>query len=167
MFRSRWASAIPVATLLLLFTSHGRACAQVDPAVTDLHVIVKGPAPHGFINIEIVGTVKNIGKKAFVSSKGQQSIRLYASRSGHPPVPVLEKTFTTLKAGASITINYPRTWETEAKLLPDFILQIDLDPDIYADGNPRNDDVDQSNNRRTLTAGAINRAIADARKKTK
>lgn len=155
MFRSKWLVSLSLASLLLLAAEEPLAAQTIDPAVASLGAVMKKASTFGTGEIEIVGIVRNIGTKDFKSGAGQQSVRLYAQAPGGKPTVVKEWAFTSLKAGASVTYRYIRRWDPRRPSNPDFIMQIDLDPDLYADGNPNNDDVNQMNNRRTLAARTI------------
>jgi hypothetical protein len=157
MFRSKLLVSMPLASLFFLATEGGLSAQTIDPAVTSLGASVRKGAVGGRpAEIAITGTVKNIGTKDFKSSAGQQSVRLYVQAAGRTPVVVKEWAFINLKAGETLTFSVTRGWlPKRAGFNPDFFLQIDLDPDIYADGNPNNDDANQMNNRRTLTARTI------------
>jgi hypothetical protein len=150
------------ALLLLCFASSTLFAQDIDPAVTNLRVIVKGKFPPTKAVIEFVGTIKNIGTKDFKSGTGQQSIRFYEKTKSGKPVVVFEKAFTSLKAGETIFCTYSRKWDLKAKNQPNVTVQIDYDPDIYADGNPANDDRNQDNNKSTVGYTTINVFVGKA-----
>ncbi|WP_378178122.1 hypothetical protein [Aquimarina sp. SS2-1] len=110
----------------------------------------------------ITGTVTNIGTADFNSSTGQQSIRLYQRNLGAPAPGDLVSTlnFTNLAAGETLTISHMRSWNSsspaEGEFPPDYRIVLDYDPDIFIDGNERNDDENLTNNDITVSGSGIN-----------
>lgn len=182
MFRSRWAIATALVVLVLLAPGDGDFSASVpgsmaeataadtfvDPAIISLKAnVTKLSATK--VEIEIVGTIKNNGGKTFKSGPGQQAVRLYAypslSFGGAKGKVLLEREFTTLKAGQHISYRYTMTWDVTpgvGRIPHDYVFQIDYDPDIRMDGNPNNDDANLTNNKKSLRHSDINKKVLDA-----
>ncbi|MFO0965119.1 MAG: hypothetical protein U0793_05980 [Gemmataceae bacterium] len=181
MFRSRWAGAMPLAALLFLAagneaqsidpapTESGAAAdVAVDPAIVSLKVNVKKLSATK-AEVEFVGVLRNNGVKTFKSGKGQQAVRLYAypalSFGGSKGTVLLEREFTTLKAGRQISYRYTMTWDARpgvGHIAYDYVFQIDYDPDIRMDGNGANDDADLTNNRKTVRYSEIVKKVNEA-----
>ncbi len=98
----------------------------------------------------IRGVVTNNGGDDFVSGSGQQSIRLYETNPGGLATIVATGTFERLDAGATLRLEYTRTWNisspAEGEFPPEYELEISFDPDIFIDDTTQNDDNDLDNN---------------------
>lgn len=68
--------------------------------------------------------------------------------------------FTSLASGATTTVHFQRAWDAsspaEGEFPPTYKLVISYDPDIFIDGNPKNDDCTQRNNQLVRSGQAIN-----------
>ncbi len=131
----------------------------IDPAVTALAVKVTKKLTAFEAEIEIIGVVRNIGTEDFRSGNGQQSAQLYEENPGARPRLVAEKAFSVLKSGEFFVVKYGRRWSTSMEFPPTYRLMLSYDPDIYIDGNKRNDDVNSKNNRKTLTGTVITEQV--------
>ena len=68
---------------------------------------------------------------------------------------------------ASMAPGYGRTyaiynvvnWNPSSEFLTDFAAQLHFDPDIRIDGNPENDDCNNSNNTARLTVDEVRRTL--------
>lgn len=106
--------------------------------------------------IQIVGTIRNRGSAPFDTSAGQQEVQLWERTPGARPVMVKRDRFEDLAPGATHTIHYERKWDTSIEFPPDYQLRIVYDPDILKDGNTKNDDCNNSNNKGELRGAQIN-----------
>lgn len=132
----------------------------IDPAVVSLKTVFKKKLGNSAAEIDIVGTVKNIGTKDFKSGKGQQSAYLYEKVPGAKPKVVAKHDFISLPSGEKFTVHYSTTWNTGTEFPPSYRLQIDYDPDIYIDGNANNDDINQKNNSKELKGATITEYVS-------
>lgn len=134
--------------------------AQPDPAAiaVDFRLVRRTGRFTG--QVEIVGTIRNVGTADFISGKGQQGIQLYEEVPGARPRLVASLPFERLNQGAELQIRYTREWNAsspaEGEFPPTYRLQISYDPDIVLDGNPKNDDSNWRNNSRERSGSAIN-----------
>ncbi len=93
-----------------------------------------------FAAIRVTADLLNIGAAPFRSRPGQQSFILYEEVSGSSPREVARLDFTELDVGASLQVSYDRSWPLyEAPPSVSFRAVLSLDPDIFIDGNPDND----------------------------
>jgi len=92
--------------------------------------------------VQITGTVRNRGAAAFESGSNQQSVQLYENDRL-----VASRSFQTLASGVSVQVSFSRPWSAAMEFPPTYRLVISYDPDIYLDGNPKNDDCGRQNNR--------------------
>lgn len=91
--------------------------------------------------VRITAIFENAGSEDFVSSAGQQRVELYEGGTL-----VASRRFKRLAAGATISLSYERSWWTSTEFPPSFRARISYDPDIYIDGNDRNDDCESGDN---------------------
>jgi len=129
----------------------------INPAVVRLDV-AKGTTG----TLTIKAYIKNVGTKKFASGRNQASIMLQLydpSRTGARAYTNLAKrNLTSLAVGQQVVVSksYPLPnfveWVDatpdpgECKADRQVIAMISYDPDIRSDGNPNNDDVQNSNN---------------------
>jgi hypothetical protein len=110
--------------------------------------------------VRIVGVVQNIGQGAFESRQGQQEVQLYENSQLIASTP-----FQNLSPGQEVEVVYERNWDTsspsEGEFPPTYRLVITYDPDIEMDGNPRNDDTNNSNNTKERSGSDINRLFSE------
>lgn len=117
----------------------------IDPAVTaiDFSILRKTSTYRGYVRI--TGTVKNLGRNSFISRPGQQAIYLYEDSRI-----VARKEFVVMNSGAIETVSFERNWDAsspaEGEFPPKYKVMISYDPDIFIDGNDKNDDCTQKNN---------------------
>jgi hypothetical protein len=105
--------------------------------------------------VRITGIVRNDGA-VFDSNAGQQSAALYEEVPGVGSRRVSLREFEDLAPGESISLSYEREWDTAIEFQPSYRLEISYDPDIFIDGNPRNDDCDQDNNQLERSGEDVN-----------
>lgn len=91
--------------------------------------------------VQITGTIINKGRSSFESRPNQQGIYLYEGNRL-----VARRNFQTLAPGESISVSFERRWDAASEFPPNYRLRISYDPDIYIDGNPKNDDCGRGNN---------------------
>lgn len=127
----------------------------VDPSATkiDFQILSTTSTYRGLV--KIVGTIKNLGKEAFVSKSGQQIILLYEDSRI-----VARKPFINLASGATDMVIFQRNWDAsspaEGEFPPTYKVVISYDPDIFIDGNVKNDDCNQRNNEISRSGSGIN-----------
>jgi len=87
--------------------------------------------------------VRNVSTKNYVSGEGQQTIVL--ARNG---AALDSESFSVLNAGRTLT--WSQTVPRPFEFTDTYGARYSFDPDIYADGNPRNDDCNSANNVRSV-----------------
>ena len=131
-----------------------------DPAVTEIRFRIVSRTDRFRGRVEIKAVVKNLGKAAYESAPNQQSVQLYEKPQGGPARMVSSRSLTRLAPGAMVGTAYTRNWysasPSEGEFPPSYIGIITYDPDIRMDGNPRNDDCRDDNNRLERSGTAIN-----------
>lgn len=109
--------------------------AQICP---DIHVTAqKSPTQNG--GNRVVIKVLNTSQADYVSAPGQQSL-VVSGQGKNFSVP-----FGNLPRGGEVV------WQDIVKGPGTYIAAISFDPDIFADGNPHNDDCRRSNNQVSVT----------------
>jgi len=129
----------------------------IDPAATevDFSLVTKKSKSTGTVRIK--ATVKNIGNAAYVSKPDQQEAQLYEVRPGtNNPTLIARQRFQNLDPGDSVSVTTDRSWNTADEFPSTFRLVIAYDPDIRADGNPKNDDCRMNNNTLDKSGSEIN-----------
>ena len=123
-----------------------------DPQASGLTVSGISRNADGTWQFSLRGTVTNGGDAAFESRPNQQSAGLYEGSERRAVAH-----FTNLRPGQRVNTAFTRItrWYTGQEFHSGFQLRVDYDPDIFIDGNPRNDDCQLRNNRRVLSAGEI------------
>lgn len=111
--------------------------------------------------VRITGVIRNVGLVAYNSGLGQQVAYLYEQQLGvSTPRLVAEQPFQNLVPGQEVRVSFERDWNgsspAEGEFPPIYKLLIGYDPDIYKDGNPKNDDCNRINNQRERSGSAIN-----------
>lgn len=105
-------------------------------------------------NFRIIGTVKNIGGKDFISNTNQQSIQLWEIHSDTEKKLVKQIPFKNLKCNEKIKIVFERpAFKIGKEFVPDYQVIIVFDPDIVNDNNTNNDDAILSNNSLIVNPG--------------
>ena len=114
-------------------------CEPGDPNLAvdriDFTLVTQASPTTGTVRID--GVVENKGGSTFDSGAGQQSVQLY---EGTAITPVAQQNFEDLAVGATVTVSYTLDWTTSTEFPPTYRVYINLDPDIFIDGNPNNDD---------------------------
>lgn len=125
-----------------------------DPAAVFL--IARGsPLGPNRAVLDFEGQVVNKGNAAFVSPPQQARAQILESRpQGGAPIVLADKPLDNLAPGRGLVVTVRRAFTRNQQFPPTFSLLLSYDPDILHDGNPENDDCDQSNNRVDL-AGAV------------
>jgi len=125
------------------------ACRQLrcpDPAVEAIDMEIVSLTSRFEGQVRITGRMKNLGGP-FDSGAGQQSLQLYEQYTGGL---VAHVDFEDLDLGETLEVSYVRHWNasspSEGEFPPKYMVVISYDPDIYMDGNERNDDCNSDNN---------------------
>jgi hypothetical protein len=131
-----------------------------DPAVTRIEFRIVSRTNQYSGRVEIVAEVKNLGKEAYRSANGQQSVQLYEIPMGGRSALVGQVAFSNLQPGRSVRVSYTRDWNAsspnEGEFPPSYLAIIAYDPDIRMDSNPNNDDCNMGNNRAERSGSDIN-----------
>jgi len=145
-----------------------------DPAAVGIEFTILSRRTQFKGRVRIEGVVRNLGRAAFQSRPGQQTVQLYeVGIGGGRPKLVAEKSFTSLlpqlvneKSSAALAspvvrVQYERDWDSRSPNLgefpPSYRLVIVYDPDIRLDGNKQNDDCNMGNNSKERSGADINR----------
>lgn len=122
---------------------------QILPNINDL----RRPCPDLAANISqrngpgnsiiITYGVRNVGSVDYVSGANQQLFNVYLGGRTHRSYP-----FQNLRAGESV--QWSETYQP-FEFPVTYRVMVVFDPDIFMDGNPRNDDCNSSNNAASLT----------------
>lgn len=157
MMRQKAAWMILVAPLFLM----GLSCPPGDPDDGRVPVVCFGPDPQALRiefrlieattatsgRVEIKGIVDNYGMEEFRSGQGQQSAQLFEGNTLVAENLLVEHEFLNLALDETISVEYERDWDTADEFLPsEYTLYVNLDPDIFIDGNEQNDDCNTNNN---------------------
>ncbi len=137
-------------------------CGDDDPTAPDLAVeriefsLLNRTGPTTG-RVRITGHIRNIGTD-YLSSPGQQQLQLWELVPGARERLVARRDFQNLPAQGRLSVSYDRTWNaaTMREFPPDYRVVISLDPDIFIDGNPDNDDSNLRNNTHTESGRRIN-----------
>ena len=118
-------------------------CASTDPNLAvdriDATLVSQQSPTMGTVRIE--GVVENKGGSTFDSGPDQQSVQLYDGSTL-----LAQEDFEDLAVGATVTVTYTVEWNTSSEFPPTYTVLVALDPDIFIDGNPNNDDCPTSDN---------------------
>ena len=128
-----------------------------DLAVTQFSVRVMEKVSRWQFRVRLTATVKNVGQGDYISGANQQSMTIMpvgASRAS--------KTlrFQNLRVGQSASISHDFTFSLSDEFPTNWVARVGFDPDIYIDGNRRNDDTNRANNARTITASKIRAVVS-------
>ena len=130
-------------------------CVESDPNLAvvriDFTLVSQDTATRGTVRID--GVIENKGGSTFDSGAGQQSVQLY---EGANITPVAQEDFEDLAVGGTVTVSYTLDWNTSSEFPPTYRLLIALDPDIFIDDNPNNDDCPTSDNAMQRDGNEIN-----------
>ncbi len=154
-------SSLLLATTLLTFSACEDDAAPTKPIVDlkamsiSYELVSKTTPTTGFI--KVIGIVKNIGEVDFVSNPGQSVAQILMSIPGVPgDVVKTSKEITLFAVGEEYILEYKMPWNVTNEFQPQFTLNIGYDPDIFIDGNPKNDEINLTNNILKLDGTLIN-----------
>lgn len=143
-----------------------KPCEGPDPAIVKIDVRKSASSGKGYLTV--VAAVQNAGTGDFVSNPDQAAIMVQvydARQSGASAYTTVKlQKVSRLNKGASLNVRGDRyridnfiEWghrtatSGECQAEREAIVYMNYDPDIRMDGNPRNDDCNANNNRRTET----------------
>ena len=132
-------------------------CFGPDPrAITiEFRLVAATSATTG--RVEIKGIVDNYGTEEFRSGASQQSVQLYEGTTLVAENMVAEHEFQNIALDETISVEYERDWDTGDEFVPSkYTLYVNLDNDIFMDGNEENDDCNTNNNLLELDTTGIN-----------
>lgn len=132
-----------------------KGASGVDLSAYDLKAVLISTSDKIHGKVKLIGTIKNISRNKYISASGQQEVVIMAGDKV-----VARKVFQNLNAGSIVQITYEMKWDRTDELNPDYWVQISFDPDLYTDGNTKNDDKVSSNNKKKLPAVQINGIVA-------
>ncbi|MAE93526.1 MAG: hypothetical protein CL910_02590 [Deltaproteobacteria bacterium] len=129
----------------------------VDPTAQSISISGVRDNGDGTYDFSLRGTVVNRGSSQWVSGDNQQIANL--SQGGTTKAVAR---FPRLDAGARVNTAFARIqrWLPSQEFQQGFELRISYDPDIFIDGNDRNDDCQMGNNVTAISVAEINREIA-------
>lgn len=133
-----------------------------DPAATavDFTVLSRSATSRFQGRVRITGKVKNLGAQAFESRPGQQTAQLIETPLGGRPRIVATVPFVNLAPNQEISVSFDRNWDAsspaEGEFPPSYKVVLSFDPDIYIDGNTKNDDCVTTNNTKERSSADIN-----------
>ncbi|MCP5060101.1 MAG: hypothetical protein GY937_25645 [bacterium] len=136
-------------------TSGGGGC--VDPVAENIVVSGVRANGDGTYDFSLRGSVVNRGSAGWASGMDQQIANL--TQNG---IAKAVARFPRLDAGARVNTSFARVrgWMPSQEFQAGFELRISYDPDIFMDGNERNDDCRMGNNLSSISVDEINREIA-------
>ncbi len=134
----------------------GGAGGCVDPVAESITVSGVRANGDGTYDFSLRGTVVNRGSSDWHSRPGQQAAHLSQGANLRAVA-----RFPSLAAGARVNTSFARVerWLPSQEFQQGFELRISYDPDIFIDGNERNDDCQLRNNQTSISVAEINREI--------
>lgn len=127
----------------------------IDPAAAKIDFAIVSRTTQFRGRVRVTATVKNVGRRDFISRVGQQTALLYSDSTL-----VARRDFVNLAVGQAFTFSYERQWDSsspaEGEFPPNYRVVLTYDPDIYIDGNTQNDDCSNANNNRVRSGAGIN-----------
>lgn len=167
-------NGIPLLVLVLVLASTPAAAQvpkptvpSVRPVVTPIQQVCRDPAAVFLISrvvsqrresgvLDFEGQIVNKGNAAFVSAAVQARAQILESRpNGLQPLVLVDRPLENLPPGGGVLLQFRRAFTRNQQFPPTFSLILSYDPDILHDGNPQNDDCNQSNNRIDLAGSVI------------
>ncbi|KAF1711251.1 hypothetical protein CSC70_04870 [Pseudoxanthomonas kalamensis DSM 18571] len=134
-------------------------CLGPDPAITEVGVQRLRRTADGKYYFDVFATVRNLGKTAWSSGTGQQSLTIRVNGRNLPGID-----FTSLEPGQERgQVDDQERWAPYNNLANTVTASITYDPDIYADGNKANDDCNPGNNQKTLSSTEVIRLLQSGR----
>lgn len=139
----------------------GGRCPDLAAHEIQFQLIRRDPASQFRGRVRMTGVVRNVGLVAYNSGLGQQVAYLYEQQLGvSTPRLVAEQPFQNLAPGQEVRVSFERDWNgsspAEGEFSPLYKLLIGYDPDIYKDGNTKNDDCNRINNQLERSGSDIN-----------
>lgn len=134
------------------------AIACPDPAAVEIGVSnIRSSLQSGvtYYDFDVVGTVRNVGRGAWSSGRGQQ----FASLRRHAGATLASRDFMRLAPGESFMPASGMSLAASEEFPPDLEIAIGYDPDIRLDGNRANDDCRMGNNSRRLAGRNLMRLL--------
>ncbi len=150
-----------------------------DPAAQGIGFTIVSRQTRFRGRVRIEGVVRNIGRAAFQSRPGQQTVQLYevgigggrarlvAEKSFVNLIPQLSNQTSSLAALPSpvVRVQYERPWDSTSpgvgEFPPSYRLVIVYDPDIRQDSNRQNDDCNMRNNSKERSGADINQLFRE------
>lgn len=139
------------------------ACA--DPALRRLtfKIVERSSASRLEGKVNLIATVENAGKGHYRSRPNQQVVELIETVPGRAPRTVASREFANLAPGEKFDLVWTRPWNAsspaEGEFPPSYEARLSYDPDIRIDGNPANDECNNTNNSARLNGKSINMAF--------
>lgn len=129
-----------------------RAC--IDPAIAEFQVgiIQRDPANRFAGRVQFKAVLKNVGNQDFVTGPNQQAVQIHSGRTL-----LKNEAFGNLRVGEVKIIAVIVPWNAATEFQEPVTARIVYDPDIFIDGNTRNDDCNRSNNSKSIQPEQVNR----------
>jgi hypothetical protein len=120
-------------------------------AITNIH-----KQSDGTFVFTLTGYVANVGSGDYISRNGQQFAVLSEERLGAGSRKLRQLNFVNMSRGAQMSTSYlVKHVSLSTEFLPGYQMAIQYGPDIYSDGNVRNDDCNRSNNMASISGEQI------------
>ncbi len=132
-----------------------------DPAIVDFLIRANGRNTDGTYIFDIAAAVKNVGNAKYDSRGNQQMVSFY--RGTGPSVFTSSSIdLAQIEPGQQKYSGYYRisNWNpTPGEFGENISAILSYDPDILIDGNTKNDDCNNRNNRKALSVAEVNRLL--------
>ena len=133
-----------------------------NPGIADLSAQLVRKTGNGKGRIKLIATVNNNSSSAFESKPGQQSVFFSILFKSGLAKSLISKDFQNLAPGQQIQLTHEMDWSNfhdDIDWPTAFKAAILYDPDIRADGNPKNDDCNVNNNEKTLPVDTVDALV--------
>ena len=138
----------------------GRVIQQyIDLAASTINFSVARRIDQHNAVIKVEGVVKNVGRNRYESGAEQQAAYLYEDNGTGRLQLKATKVFQNLNVGEQVKVDFLVTHSKSNEFPSAYILVIGFDPDIYIDGNLKNDDANTANNRIRRVGELINNIV--------